>query len=87
MKRFRLLFHCIGGAVADHGIKCLLGAVPCAEKLYDIAKDAYDRSKQDCAGAGRYRCRRSPVQWRSLPSSGHYLRADQALRVNLPTRS
>ena len=53
MKRYRLLLRCVGGAVADHGLKCLLGAIPFAEKLYDIARDAYDRYKKEAEVAER----------------------------------
>ena len=53
MKRFRLLLRCVGGAVADHGVKCLLGVVPFADKLYDIARDAYERYRKEAEAAER----------------------------------
>jgi serine/threonine protein kinase/Leucine-rich repeat (LRR) protein len=47
MKRYRVYLRCIGCAVAEHGLRCLLGAIPFAEKLLDIAKAAHERYRQE----------------------------------------
>lgn len=48
MANFGILIRCIGEAVASQGFKCLLGLIPFADRLYDIAHDAHELFKQRC---------------------------------------
>ncbi|MFO0925716.1 MAG: bifunctional serine/threonine-protein kinase/formylglycine-generating enzyme family protein [Gemmataceae bacterium] len=48
MARYRLLFRCVGEALAARGLKCLLGVVPFGDRLFEIARDAHERYRQQC---------------------------------------
>ncbi len=66
MPQYRLLLRCVGGAVAAHGMRCLFEAVPFGERLYEIAKDAYERDKNQAEAGERLaeveRAARAPLE-------------------------
>ena len=44
----RILLRCVGMAIADKGMRGLMGAIPFGECFYDIASGAYDRYTREC---------------------------------------
>src|SRR5947209_989245 len=43
MPRLKLLFRCVGEALAAHGLRGLAGLVPFGEVVYDVAGGAFER--------------------------------------------
>jgi len=41
MAQFAVLFRCIGSALCSKGIKALVGLVPFAESLFEIAEETW----------------------------------------------
>jgi serine/threonine protein kinase len=49
----RILLRCVGMAIADKGMRGLMGVIPFGECFYDIASCAYDRYTSECCVESR----------------------------------